>query len=262
MQSSLLMYNPPALNDANHRFWDLISTNLHKVGLDAPATLSADGFGHDFWTADDMVFSQTCGMPYRMGLHGKVQIVGTPDYGVEGCTPGFYNSVLVKRKGDDRSDLAGFAGARVAVNGFESQSGYAALANEIADKDIRFGSCVVTGAHAASINAVANGQADIAATDAVTWRLLKKSGAAAEVDVICQTQSTPGLPYICSNSVCRKTVFDAVADAIVTLSQADRDALMLCGLVNIPEDTYMSVPTPKGDEAALLRHIKTADING
>lgn len=254
MRASLLMYNPPALLDANQRFWGLISARLRDVGVDAPQRLSADGFGPDFWTAKDMVFSQTCGMPYRTVLHSKVQIVGTPDYGVEGCKPGYYHSVLIKRKDDTRMQLSEFDGARVAVNGFESQSGFAALANEIADSDIRFGRCIVTGAHAASVAAVASGKADIAATDAVTWRLLSRNDVnAADVEVFARTRSTPGLPFICANTMCRETIFNAVAQAIESLPQTDQDLLMLRGLVKIPVCAYLSVPTPRGGERDLVQ---------
>ncbi len=253
MRASLLMYNPPALQDANKRFWGLISTRLRDAGIDAPETLSEDGFGTDFWTAKDMVFSQTCGMPYRTKLHGKVQIVGTPDYGVEGCAPGYYCSVLLKRQDDTRTQLSEFDGARVATNGFDSQSGFAALVNEIADSDIRFGRCVVTGAHAASVAAVANGKADIAATDAVTWHFLSRDGGVAEgVEVLARTRPTPGLPFICASTMSRETIFDAVSQAIEALSQSDRDLLMLRGLVHIPVSAYLSVPTPRGGESELV----------
>lgn len=257
MRASLLMYNPPELSGANQTFWAHIASNLRNAGLDAPKALSAEGFGSEFWTSEDLILSQICGLPYRVGLRDKVQLVGTPDYGVEGCPPGFYCSVILKHRGDDRSRLVDFAGARVAINGFESQSGFAALANEIAKTDIRFSDCIVTGSHLGSIRAVASGEADIAATDAVTMRLFERyEDVVTDLECIAHTRPTPGLPLVCSTAYCRRTVFDAVVGAIRAMPEADREALMLRGLVEIPDETYLSVPTPADRQDALLRSLE------
>jgi len=253
MRASLPMYDRPATKDANQRFWGLIRRHLQEVGIDAPAQLSTDAEGAKFWTAKDMVFSQTCGMPYRTTLHGKVKIVGTPDYGIENCPPGYYRSVLIKRIDDPRSSLYDFSGTRVALNGFNSQSGFAALANAISNTETRFSHCIVTGAHSNSVAAVASGKADIAAIDIVTWCLLaREKDVTEDVEVFAQTDPTPGLPFICNINICAHTVFMAVADAITALSENDRELLMLRDIVWIDHDAYMSVPTPAREEQDLL----------
>jgi ABC-type phosphate/phosphonate transport system substrate-binding protein len=254
MKASLPMYDLPALRSAHARYWALIRDGLRDAGLDAPTTLTPDGIGAAFWTAPDLVFSQTCGMPYRTALHGKVQIVGTPDYGIEGCPPGFYTSVLVKRREDQRHQLPAFDGARVAVNDYGSQSGFAALATAAKEADIAFTRVMVTGAHAASARAVAVGDADIAAIDAVTWALLcAHEGANRRVDVFARTPPTPGLPYICGLDVDRDKVFDAVLRATAVLPHDDRAALMLKGLVAIPPQAYLAIPTPAMRQETLVR---------
>ena len=63
------------------------------------------------WTSPDLVFSQTCGFPYRARLHGSVTLIGTPDFGVEDCPPGYYRSVLVARADDPRDTVAEFDGS-------------------------------------------------------------------------------------------------------------------------------------------------------
>ena len=116
MRASLPMYDLPALRAAHGRFWSLLRGRLVDAGIDAPVALTPDGIGPAFWTAPDLVFSQTCGMPYRTQLLGKVQLVGTPDYGLPGCPPGYYASHLIKRQEDSRQTLADFAGDALGEN--------------------------------------------------------------------------------------------------------------------------------------------------
>lgn len=252
MQASLPMYDLPALRAAHDRYWALIRNGLVDTDIEAPERLEPGGIGTAFWTAPNLVFSQTCGMPYRTLLHGNVQIVGAPDYGLPGCPPGYYKSYLIKRLDDTRTVLSDFDGATAALNDYGSQSGFAALATATTDAGIKLGKVVVTGAHASSVEAVASGAADIAAIDAVTWTLLcEHEDAGAEVEAFAQTTPTPGLPYICSISINRQQVFDAVAGAIDALSEADKDLLMLRGLVYLSPDLYTAVATP--DPAVLTQ---------
>jgi hypothetical protein len=72
------MYARPELDYAISHLWDLIRKNLSKKGIPAPITLSQDAEDVSSWLDPSLVLSQTCGMPYRNILHGKVQLVGTP----------------------------------------------------------------------------------------------------------------------------------------------------------------------------------------
>ena len=79
------MYDRPELRDAHDRLWATIRGNLGY----GPESLSSPTDMASFWQSDDLLFGQTCGMPYRTFLHDRVQLVGTPDYGIEGCPPGY-----------------------------------------------------------------------------------------------------------------------------------------------------------------------------
>lgn len=246
MIAALPMYDRPDLTGATDRYWALIRDGLRARGMDAPAALRrGDAELMPQWLAPDLVLSQTCGFPYRARLHGKVRLVGTPDFGVEGCPPGYYRSVLIARAGDTRGALAAFDGVAMAYNDGLSQSGWAAPQNHAAALGLRFPAGNMTGSHAASLVAVAEGRADLAALDAVTFRLLSRSHpAAALVKVVAMTDPTPGLPYICAEAVDADMVFDAIAAAIAALEDADRAALGLRGLCPIPAETYLAVQTP------------------
>ena len=174
MIASLMMYARPELEAAHRRYWALIRDALAARGIDAPETLSNDIEEFAVWEAPDLILSQTCGMPYRLSLHGKVQLVGTPDFGVEGCPPGYYRSAIVVRADDARLDLAAFRDARFAYNQTISQSGYAAPYAVAQRHGFWFANREQSGGHIKSAKAVAEGHADIAAIDAVTWRLIER----------------------------------------------------------------------------------------
>jgi ABC-type phosphate/phosphonate transport system substrate-binding protein len=250
--AALPMYDPAPLQGANDRFWSLIRDGLLTRGIAAPAALAR---GVDdlwpLWTAPDLVLAQTCGFPYRARLHGRVTLVGTPDYGVEGCAPGHYCSVIVARRDDARNDLVAFDGAALAFNDALSQSGWAAPQAAAAEAGIALRAGPLTGAHRASIRAVAGGRADLAAIDAVTWGILQDiEPACALLKVVARTAPTPGLPLIAAPGADGPATFAAVAQAIAALAPGDRAALRLRGIVAIPADSYLAVPIPAAPDRA------------
>ena len=95
MIASLPMYARPELDYVISHLWDLIRKNLSKKGIPAPITLSQDAQDIISWLDPGLVLSQTCGMPYRNILHGKVQLVGTPNYDLPNCPPGHYCLSLI-----------------------------------------------------------------------------------------------------------------------------------------------------------------------
>ena len=174
MIASLMMYLRPQLVDAHDRFWVLIRQNLADAGIDAPAQLSQDADEFHVWKHPQLALSQTCGMPYRLWLHDKVSLVGTPDYGLEECPPGYYRSALVVRKSDRRSDPTAFRDAVFAYNQTFSQSGYAAPYWHLRPHGFWFDNRLHTEQHLLSAKAVAEGRADIASLDGTSWRLMEK----------------------------------------------------------------------------------------
>ena len=246
MIASLPMYNQPDCLPALGRYWASIRDALRGAGVDAPDALSwgmPDFVDH--WLRPDLVLSQTCGFPFRAVLQGKVTLIGTPDYGVDGCPPGYFRSAIVVRADDARNSLADYATARFAYNDAMSQSGWAAPQGFAAGMGFVFENVRATGAHLQSARSVLAGVADIAAIDAVTWRLLCRNDPdLAGLRVLAQTDPTPGLPYIAAPGAREGVVFAAIKAAIAALSAADRQMLGLRGIVSIPAEAYLAVPTP------------------
>ena len=166
MIASLPMYARPELDHAISHLWDLIRKNLSKKGISAPITLSQDAEDVSSWLDPGLVLSQTCGMPYRNILHGKVQLVGTPNYDLPNCPPGHYCSAIVVRKNDPRLLLKDYDQAVLAYNMKISQSGYAAPLNYAAAQGIHFPNRIESHGHLKSAEMVVSGKADIAAIDA------------------------------------------------------------------------------------------------
>ena len=134
MIASLPMYDRPETATANDRFWAAIRSAL---GF-GPETLDRAIGLWEAWEHPELLLSQTCGLPYRAHLHGKVSLVGSPDYDLPGCPPGYYNSVLITRT-DQPGDFADLAPRRVAINQSHSQSGCASLLNHAAVQGIVLG---------------------------------------------------------------------------------------------------------------------------
>lgn len=253
MIASLPMYYRAEVAPAHDRFWALIRAQLSVIGIDCPAELSVGDDESAAWTDPGLVLSQTCGMPYRNGLHGHVTLVGTPDYDLEGCEPGWGRSAFVVRNDDDRSTVSDFSDAVFAYNQGHSQSGFSAPYHHVAELGFWFERRHHAGQHLASARAVADGTADIAAIDVVTLRLIERYEPFVDkLTVIDHTPPNPGLPFITSSAHPQPVVFAAVMLAIEGLSDDDRDTLGLEGIVEIPAETYLAVPNPPASVVAGL----------
>lgn len=246
MIANLPMYDRPELNAANLRFWHLIRQALHASGIEAPEYLSQRTDLMAVWTDPSLVLGQTCGMPYRKHLHGKVNLVGTPDYDLPDCPAGHYYSVIVVRTSDPRSTLKNFENSIFAFNEEISQSGFAAPLNHAAAQGVRFANCIQSFGHALSAEMVATGQADIAALDAVTWTFIERYDAFAKDLRVLEITAppTPVLPFITSTNHDPDLIFGAIAQAISRLTPDEKSTLSLKGIIKIPADDYLRVPNP------------------
>jgi ABC-type phosphate/phosphonate transport system substrate-binding protein len=245
MIASLMMYKRPELEPAQEAYWQAIREGLAQRGIPAPETLSDAAPPMEVWTDPELVLSQTCGMPYRRFLSDRVALVGTPDFGVADCPPGYYRSALVVRRSDERGGLSDYRDARFAYNETGSQSGYAAPYAAASACGFWFNDRAQTHGHRDSARAVAEGRADIAALDAVSWRFMERFDAfVKDLRVLEWTAPTPGLPYITALTDQVDQIAHAVRGAIAALPDEHRQTLGLKGLVRIPAETYLAVPNP------------------
>ncbi len=235
------MYDRAETRAANDRLWKALQAALRLTKTSA-LLRDEDPWAH--WTSDSLVFSQTCGYPYRAKLHDKVQLIATPDYDL-GCAPGHYFSVFVVRKDDPRSDLVDFEDAVFGYNDAMSQSGWAAPQTTAKSHGFQFKRVSETGSHIGSAKAVADGTVDIAALDALSWDMMREwDGFAANLRVLAKTAETPTLPFITSLTQDAEVLRAALEAAVSQMSVKDRAILRLTGIVQIPSSAYLAVPTP------------------
>lgn len=250
MIASLPMYDWPEVRAAHDRLWAAIADGLTARGIDAPARLNRDGELWDHWEAPELLLSQTCGLPYRARLRGRVRMVGAPDYGLEGCPPGYYASMIVVRAEDAAITPQDWPRRRFVYNENRSQSGWAALLNHAGRIGVGFASATASGAHRISARMVAEGAADIAAIDAQSWRMVTAYDPwADDLCVIGRTDPTPATPFITSRHMPVEAVSAlraALRDAVTELTPDDRACLHLRDVVDVPEAAYLCVPTPRG----------------
>ena len=249
MIAALGMYDRPETAAANDALWSGIQQSLGY----GPDTLTRDRNFWDIWQSSDLLLAQTCGLPYRAKLHDKVTLIGSPVYDIPDCPAGQYFSVLVAHQ-SAADALSDFDGCTFAYNEALSQSGWAAPTKALVESSIKPGRLMETGAHRASAIAVAEGRADLAGLDVVTWQLIQRHDAfASNLKVIAKTEPTPVLPLITAQDRDPNPLFEAVEAAIAALPEATRDTLCLRGLTKVPKADYLAQPIPIPPESFDLR---------
>ncbi len=243
MIAALPMYEFPWVRAATDRLWATIRDALRTRGIDAPEALTRDRGLHEIWRDRGLLLGQTCGYPYWTGLRREAEILATPIYGFAGCEGPNHRSFLIARGDDPRTTLAEFRGDRAAVNGFDSNSGmnlFRAAVAPLAQGKPFFADIVETGGHAQSLVAVAEGRADVASIDCVTYGLLARGASqfVTATKIIGETTSSPALPFIGSRALPPQTRA-AVRQALRDLPPFPE--LGLTGVAFLPETAYARV---------------------
>lgn len=221
--------------------WDALWAEVRARLGEGPERLDRPSDFHAHWADPALVLAQTCGLPWRIGLAPNVRMIGAFDFGLPGVPPGHYASVLVQRA-DDARPVPEVAAAGVAANGLDSQSGWGSL--HLAG--LIPGPVTVTGAHAASMEAVAEGRAHLAAIDAVTWRLSPHP----RLSVRGWTPPTPGCPLITGRPELADRLRAILPEAVAALPAPLRRRAGLRGFVLMDPAAYEALPLPPRPAAA------------
>ena len=253
----LPMYDPPELHALVDAWWSGLARALRAEGVtDVPDRLDRDLSLDALWGAPDLLLTQTCGYPLFGAWANRLQYVATPRYAAEGCEGPGYLSWLVVPADSPAQHLEDLRGTRCSISARISHSGYNALRGLIAPlaRNGRFfGSVVVSGAHAESLDQLARGEVDVAAIDCITFALLARcrSRVTDRTRIIGRSASAPGLPYA--------TRIDAPPELVAQLRAglrrafADpelallREALLLDGLDVLPDSAYACMAQLEAD---------------
>ena len=202
----LPMYDFPWTAAANDALWASISARLNLAGVRAPARLTRGGDLAALWRDPGLVFGQTCGYPYVTSLKDSVTLVATPEYSFPGCEGACHRSFIIRPVGDPRRALDEFRGGSAALNAHDSNTGMNLFRATLAPISLAapfFRAIRLTGSHEASVEAVAEGRADLASIDCVSFALLKRGrpDLIERVAVVAESPLSPNLPFIASGSL-------------------------------------------------------------
>lgn len=193
MIASLPMYDWPETRDATDTLWRAIAARL---GTDIGLTRTSDYTA--LWHRPDLLLSQTCGYPFTHAFAGKLRLVATPHYGIDGCDGPNYQSIVFARS---KAPLEALRGAVAAVNNPDSMSGMLALKlvfGPLAREGRFFGRTILSGGHVNSMLAVKQGKADVCAIDAVCVALARayRPDDLDGLVEIGRSPCVPSLPYV------------------------------------------------------------------
>ena len=247
MIATLPMYDWPEVRSATDAWWNGLSRH---IGADVPLHRAEDYTAA--WQRPDLLFSQTCGYPFTHALAGKVQLVATPHYAVDGCDGPLYQSIVFAR---EKMELREFRGATAAVNTPDSMSGMLAMKLVFAPHARQgrfFGKVVETGGHVNSMKAVRDATAYICAIDAVCVALARRHRPdyLEGLVEIARSPFVPGLPFITAGgrpAELQASLAQAFADP--ELDEA-RDQLFLSGFSSLGLEDYARITAL---EAAMAR---------
>jgi ABC-type phosphate/phosphonate transport system substrate-binding protein len=258
--AALPMYDLPELRSATDAWWSALAAALRRAGFaGVPERLSRADDLEALWTHPGLLLAQTCGYPLVTVLSGRVGYVATPWYRVPDCVGACYASWIVVPAAHGARGLADLEGAICAVSTLDSHSGYNVLRAEVAAVGGRrgfFRRLMLTGSHAASLETVGRGGADLCCVDAVTHALLARYRPAvlAGTRVLATTRRAPGLPYVTAGG--RRPEEMVRLRCAVLEAQADpglapvRDSLLLGGFEVLPEGAYGRIAGMEADAIA------------
>ena len=255
----LPMYDFPWTASANDALWAAIAARLDEAGVEAPKTLTRGGDIDAQWRNPGLIFGQTCGYPYVTRLKDAVALIAAPIYAFPGCEDASHRSFIIRRASDPRRALAEFRGAAAGLNGWDSNTGMSLFRSAlapIAGGAPFFRTILVTGSHEGSVAAVADGRADIAAIDCVSYALLDRGRPALveRVAVIVQSPRSPCLPFIAAADLGARTIAavrDALFAALADPNLADaRATLGLTGALEKSRADYDRVIAIEREAAA------------
>lgn len=232
------MYDLPEIADHTDALWAEIARQLRRRGVvDVPSKLARPTVPlRDHWVDPGLLLSHTCGYPLVRELTDAQHVLGS--FAVTSGSPhrpGWYRSVVICRADDARAvdGVAAFNGAPMAANDIGSLSGWVSLGAALADAGIRPSHITFTGGHAASVEAVRGGAADLASIDAHSFSLFSahRPAAVEGLQVIGHGPEVAITPLFTAYADLVPMLREAVVAAVNELTPATRAALQIDGFV-------------------------------
>lgn len=241
-----------AFNSELRSAWFSVFKNLHHylpAPFNQPLELVFEDDGSLF-ANESVLFAQTCGYPYNKRWRQSHDLIAVADFDIEGCTGISYSSWIITRPEFADLKLNAFANKTAVINNADSNSGMNVLRYAVSPYQIEgqfFAKVIESGSHLTSLQQVMDGQADIAAIDAVTWYFARQSGLVddSRVSVIGQSETTTGLPFMMSKNLAQtcsaKTICDAMNRSLEHAQSNAGDFLRIKRFVSVNPDQFDTI---------------------
>lgn len=242
------MYDFVEIRSATNDLWHALQNNLITLGLrDVPVSLVRPDDLQAFWSNTDLLIGQTCGYPFKTGVCGNARYVATPCYHTRFSKGPAHKSLIVVHQHSHIDSISDARGKICAINMADSNTGMNLLRLEIAKLQPAspfFSRVYETQAHRKSMQAVADGEADIAAIDCITFALVEQidPSMTKTLKILAETEETPSLPFITSAETDERTL-SALREALHMIimdprQQNNLKILMIEDIVVLPEQRY------------------------
>ena len=214
--ASLPMYDWPEVHWAN----DVAMGGdrrppARRMAFRRPPALDRSRTSDAVWRDPALVLSQTCGYPFATRLRGMVRLVGTPIYDALGCDgPYLFQHHRRPHRRARRVGLRSWPDGASPINSSDSLSGYRGVPAAAAERRGSIPAAVEwieTGSHRASVRAVAEEEADVAAIDSVCWALAASPRAEAVSRLrVARADAAPPRPALhhCGGAAGRREIED------------------------------------------------------
>ncbi|MDC9720742.1 MAG: PhnD/SsuA/transferrin family substrate-binding protein [Gammaproteobacteria bacterium] len=213
MSVSFAMYNQPALLPLWQAWWQAVVPYLKAEGIEhIPNQLCwpEDYLAH--WRQPQLLVSQICSLPLIDQLQGQVQYVASPMFSTRLQKGSRYCSLLMVPEKSTTYALTDLRGAKVAINGSDSQSGYGILNHSFMQTGLALedmvASYAVSGSHAQSLAWLQQGKVDLAAIDCISHHFVTKHQPQllAGLRSIGKTDDTQGHAWVTSMATSAETI--------------------------------------------------------
>eukprot|EP01038_Epipyxis_sp_PR26KG_P009524 gene9524-12830_t len=198
------IYNFPEVSSSNDYIWNHVYNSLQLVGeINSSVQNKYYNAMIPIGELNKLCLGQICSWP--MLYNPKAfQLVAIPKYAFEE-NDNTYFSVIINRINSETNPKLW---SSVAINSRSSVSGCLLFAAYVGIEVMDIINIIYTESHEQSINAVKNGQADVACIDYVTYSILKKHRPwfLDSIEINGRTTTAPAIPFVTSYNATSDTI--------------------------------------------------------
>ncbi len=243
----------PVLREAWQALFDeFLQLNDSRESIESAIRFDSD---YNALKQPGLFIGHTCGYPLMRYLQQYCSPVCVPVFDVEGCNGKYYSSRFIVAPDSDISEIRHCRNHVAAINSHDSNSGMNVLRHAVAQcgqPPPFFSSVIETGSHFNSLQAVAEGRADIASIDCVSYALIhdERPRITAQVKTLGYSAATCGLPLVTSKTgqYCDSdTMLQRLNEALGRLPESHRKTLHLDRFSSVSWNDYQGIIDMEAD---------------